>query len=44
MAAFRAERTRDYTVMSHYPLKDTRLTLKAKGLLPMMSSLPDTWN
>lgn len=33
MAVFRVERTRDYTVMSNYHLKDTGLTLKAKGLL-----------
>ena len=40
MAVFRVERTRDYTVMSNYHLKDTGLTLKAKGLLSMMLSLP----
>ena len=44
MAVFRVERTRDYTVMSNYHLKDTGLTLKAKGLLSMMLSLPDDWN
>ena len=44
MAVFRVERTRDYTVMSNYHLKDTCLTLKAKGLLSMMLSLPDEWN
>lgn len=44
MAVFRVERTRDYTVMSNYHLKDTGLTLKAKGLLSMMLSLPDEWN
>ena len=38
MAVFRVERTRDYTVMSNYHLKDTGLTLKAKGLLSMMLS------
>ena len=30
--------------MSNYHLKDTGLTLKAKGLLSMMLSLPDEWN
>ena len=35
MAVYRVERTRDYTVMSNYHLKDTTLSLKAKGLLSM---------
>lgn len=44
MAIFRVERTRDYTVMCNHHLKDMNLSLKAKGLLSMMLSLPDTWN
>ena len=44
MAIFRVERTRDYTVMSNHHLKDTGLSLKSKGLLSMMLSLPDSWN
>ncbi|GHU79406.1 transposase [Clostridia bacterium] len=44
MAVFRVERTKGYTVMSNYHLKDKRLTLKSKGLLSMMLSLPDEWN
>jgi len=44
MAVFRVEKTRDYTVMANYHLKDTSLSLKAKGLLSMMLSLPDEWN
>lgn len=44
MAVFRVERTRDYTVMSNHHLKDGELSLKAKGLLSMMLSLPDEWN
>ena len=44
MAVFRVEKTRDYTVMSKYHLKDSSLTLKSKGLLSMMLSLPDEWN
>ena len=44
MAVFRIERTRDYTVMSNHHLKDTALSLKAKGLLSIMLSLPDQWN
>ena len=44
MAVFRIERTKDYTVMSNHHLKNAQLTLKAKGLLSMMLSLPDDWN
>ena len=44
MPVFRIERTRDYTVMSNFHLKDSTLTLKAKGLLSMMLSFPDEWN
>ena len=44
MAVYRVERTRDYTVMSNCHLKDTSLSLKAKGLLSMMLSLPNEWN
>ena len=44
MAVFRVERTRDFTVMSNHHLRDKRLTLKAKGLLSMMLSLPEDWN
>lgn len=44
MAIFRVERTRDYTVMCNYHLRDQNLSLKAKGLLSMMLSLPDDWN
>ena len=40
MAVFCVERTRDYTVMSNYHLKDTGLTLKAKGLLSMIEPFP----
>lgn len=44
MAVYRVQRTRDYTVMSNYHLKDRNLTLKSKGLLSMILSLPDEWN
>lgn len=33
-----------YTVMSNYHFKDKRLSLKAKGLLSLMLSLPDSWD
>ena len=44
MAVFRVRRNKGYTVMSNYHLKDRGLTLKSKGLLSMMLSLPDEWN
>jgi len=44
MAVFRIERTRDYTVMSNHHLRNANLSLKAKGLLSMMLSLPEDWN
>lgn len=44
MAVFRVERTRDYTVMSNYHLRDKNLSLKAKGLLSQMLSLPEDWD
>ena len=44
MAVFRVERTSDYTIMSNYHLRDKRLSLKAKGLLSQMLSLPEDWD
>ena len=44
MAVFRIEKTRDYTVMSNYHLRDMSLSLKAKGLLSLMLSLPEDWD
>ena len=44
MAVCRIERTRDYTVLSNHHLRNRALSLKAKGLLSMMLSLPDDWN
>ena len=44
MAVYRVQRTRDYTVMSNYHLRDKNLTLKSKGLLSMILSLPDEWS
>jgi len=44
MAVFRVEKTKDYTVMSNYHLSDKNLSLKAKGMLSLMFSLPDTWD
>ena len=41
---FRVNRTKDYTVMSNHHFKNKNLSLKAKGLLSLMLSLPDDWN
>lgn len=44
MAVFRVNKTADYTVMSNFHLRDKRLSLKAKGLLSLILSLPNNWN
>ena len=44
MAVFRIAKTRDYTVMSNHHLRNTDLSLKAKGLLSLMLSLPEEWD
>ena len=44
MAVFRIEKTQNYTVMSNHHLRNMDLSLKSKGLLSMMLSLPEDWN
>ena len=44
MAVFRIDKTRDYTVMSNHHLRNRSLSLKAKGLLSLMLSLPEDWD
>lgn len=44
MAVFRVKKTRDYTVMANHHLRNKTLSLKAKGLLSLMLSLPDDWD
>ena len=44
MAVFRVEKNKGYTVMSNHHLRNEALTLKAKGLLSQMLSLPETWD
>ena len=44
MPTFREERTGNYTVMSNHHLRNEKLSLKAKGLLSQMLSLPEKWN
>lgn len=44
MALFKINKTKNYTVMSNYHLRDKNLSLKAKGLLSLMLSLPEEWD
>lgn len=44
MAVFRVEKTRDFTVMSNHHLRNVALSLKAKGLMSLMLSLPEDWD
>ena len=44
MAVFRVEKTKDFTIMSNYHLRDKNLSLKAKCLLSQMLSLPEEWD
>ena len=44
MAVFKIHKDENYTVMSNIHLKDNRLSLKAKGLLSVMLSLPENWD
>ena len=43
MPVFRVEKNSNYTTMCNYHLRDQGLSLKGKGLLSMLLSLPDTW-
>ena len=44
MAVCRVERTGDYTTMSNHHLRNKEISLKAKGLLSLMLSLPEEWD
>lgn len=44
MAVFRLEKKSNYTAMSNVPLQDKALSLKAKGLIAIMLSLPENWD
>lgn len=44
MSVLRVNKNKNYTVMSNYHLQDKNLSLKAKGLLSIMLSLPDDWD
>ena len=44
VAVIRVEKNRNFTTMSNYHLRDKELSLKAKGLLSQILSLPDEWD
>lgn len=44
MGVIRVNKTKNYTVLSNYHFKEKNMSLKAKGLLSLMLSLPDSWN
>ena len=44
MAKFKVNKTKNYTIMSNYHLKEKNMSLKAKGLLSVMLSLPNDWD
>ncbi len=44
MAVFRVEKNKGYAVMSNHHLRNKALSLKAKGLLSQMLSLPEDWD
>ena len=44
MAVFRVEKVKDYTIMSNHHLRNVDLSLKAKGLMSLMLSLPEDWD
>lgn len=44
MSVFRVEKNKNYTVMSNYHLREREMSLKAKGLLSLMLSLPNDWD
>ena len=44
MAVIRVEKTQNYTVMSNHHLRNKEMSLKAKGLMSLMLSLPPQWD
>lgn len=44
MSVFRISKNKNFTVMSNYHFKEKDMSLKAKGLLSLMLSLPDSWD
>lgn len=44
MAVMRVHKNQNYTVMSNFHFREKKMSLKAKGLLSLMLSLPDNWD
>lgn len=44
MSIIRVNKTKNFTVMSNYHFKEKSMSLKSKGLLSLMLSLPEDWN
>ena len=44
MSVIRVNNTKGFTVMSNYHFQDKEISLKAKGLLGLMLSLPSNWD
>ena len=44
MSVIRVKKDKNFTIMSNYHLKDKKLSLKAKGLLSVILSLPEKWD
>ena len=44
MSKIRVHKTGNFTIMSNYHFKEKKMSLKAKGLISLMLSLPDDWN
>ncbi|MGN1337365.1 MAG: helix-turn-helix domain-containing protein [Candidatus Coprovivens sp.] len=44
MSIVRVHKTKDYTIISNYHLREKNMSLKAKGLLSLMLSLPEDWD
>lgn len=44
MSVIRVEKSKDFTTISNIPLKDKNLSLKAKGLLAIVLTLPESWD
>lgn len=44
MSVMRVHKTKNFTVMSNYHFREKKMSLKAKGLLSLMLSLPENWN
>ena len=43
MSVIRTKKVKDFTAMSNLHLRDERLSLKAKGLMSVILSLPEDW-